>query len=204
MKLIPTLELPPEAGDIDISMFKDAFGKIPATVKLGTLLEAVASGRWRDQVQDLRNLLHSGNRETYDARKRLLPAVTLSGLFRDRTELVQHSGLLQGDFDKLQNPEEIRNALGKDQYIIASFLSPSTEGVKAVVWVPADPGRHIEIFKAAERYFKECYGLEMDQSCKDTNRLCFVSLDPQICSNSAATVQGRKNEITKLVVPARI
>ena len=46
-------EIPKEIGEIEISMFKDVFGKNSENVNLINLLEAIETGRWKDEVEAL-------------------------------------------------------------------------------------------------------------------------------------------------------
>ena len=182
------LALPPGLAETEISIFANARDTSPQPVKLGAILNAIQDGRRADRIAHLRALLARGDKDTYDAQKKYLPAITLSGSFerRNAAGLIQHSGLLQADFDKLPNPEEVRDLLGADPHTVAAFLSPSAQGVKALVRIPDDPERHLASFRAAERHFRERYGLELDASCKDVSRLCFVSHDPDLCINPDA------------------
>jgi hypothetical protein len=182
------LGLPPGLAETEISIFANARDTSPKAVKLGAILNAIQDGRRADRIAHLRALLARGDKDTYDAQKKYLPAITLSGSFerRNAAGLIQHSGLLQADFDKLPNPEEVRDLLGADPHTVAAFLSPSAQGVKALVRIPDDPERHLASFRAAERHFRERYGLELDASCKDVSRLCFVSHDPDLCINPDA------------------
>ena len=52
------------------------------------------------RVTELRDLLASGKSEEYDKKMIFLPAVTVSGQFKNRREIISQSGLLQIDLDK--------------------------------------------------------------------------------------------------------
>ena len=91
--------IPKEIGEIEISMFKDVFGKNSENVNLLNLLEAIEAGRWKDEIESLRGYLKTGNRERYDEKKLILPAVTVSGIFEARSKLQTYSGLIQVDLD---------------------------------------------------------------------------------------------------------
>ena len=54
-----------EIDEIEISMFKDAFSKNSENVNLVNLLEAIEAGRWKDEVESLREYLKTGEREKY-------------------------------------------------------------------------------------------------------------------------------------------
>ena len=180
--------LPPGLAETEISIFANARATDPQSVKLGAVLTAIQDGRRADKITKLRALLARGDRDAYDAQKKKLSGVTLSGSFsvRNAQSLLKHSGLLQVDIDHLPNPEEVRDQLAADPYICAAFLSPSAQGVKAILRIPFDPARHKESFLVADRYLKENYGLENDKTCSDVCRLCFVSHDPDLRLNPDA------------------
>lgn len=174
-----------------VSIFHSAFSKEPeSAMEIGCVLEGIRSGRWMDQIAALRNLLGK-DRKAYDNRKRSLPAFTMSAymLTRDQTipvekRVTQHTGILQGDFDAVQDVEGAKRMLAGDEHVAFAFTSPSGLGLK--IGIRIDPAHHRESFFAAERYFQNKYGLEMDRSCKDPTRLCFVSYDPAPILNPAA------------------
>ena len=58
-----------EIDEIEILMFKDAFSKNSENVNLVNLLEAIEAGRWKDEVESLREYLETGEREKYDEKK---------------------------------------------------------------------------------------------------------------------------------------
>lgn len=134
------------------------------------------------------------NREIAD-RKARLPAFTWSGTF-DKSKgapknntLVQHSGRLQIDIDGKDNPrinpQQLRDRLGTDPHIEAAFLSPTAFGVKCGLSIPVctSEADHKEAFLAAAHYFKTTYGVDIDPSCKDLRRICYLSFDPQLVIN---------------------
>ena len=185
------LGLPPGLAETEISIFANARATDPQPVKLGVVLAAIQTGRWADQMAVLRELLASGDKDSYDDQKKTLPAVTLSGSFEKRNAggLIQHSGLLQIDLDHLGKPAEVRDQLAADPHVAAALLSPSAQGVKGVMLMPpGDAERHKHAFKAAVNYLQETYGLENDRACKDVCRMMFVSHDPELRTNPDAVV----------------
>jgi putative DNA primase/helicase len=137
-------------------------------------------------------MINDGDRSNYNRLKTDIPAVTISGccttrragLTDEEREFV-HSGWLQADFDLkdnllLEDPDaakDIRANLLADKYVGGVFVGPSGEGIKAVVRIY--PSRHKESWYAAEKYFRDTYGLTLDKMTKDPLRLCFASYDPQ-------------------------
>lgn len=203
-------EIRAACAGIEVSLFADAFDTDATTAALGDVLAAVASGDVRDIIEKLRARLANGDRKAYDMEKRKLPGVTLSAILatRDRevpiTERVErHSGILQADFDGKDNPQltpaETRDALKSDPHVLAAFVSPSGEGVKALVRVPASIEGHAAAFDAAKAHYMEKFGLAMDKAARDIGRLCFLSWDPELWVNAAAVAI----EPTQPELPAR-
>jgi len=169
-----------------VSMFENVFSKNPENVNFIKIINAIKNGRWKDRIDELRNLIQFGNKEKYDDKKRNLPAVTISGQFENRNEIIKHSGLLQVDLDNLHHPEEIRDLIGRDPHLVSSFISPSGKGVKGIIRIPPNPEKHFESYSAVDTYFHDKYNLQMDKSRKDVNGLCFISHDPDLVFNDSA------------------
>jgi len=175
-----------------ISIFPSALASEPdKAIPLSSFLDDVIKGKWASIITPLREHIRRDDRVRYDAKKRLLPAVTISChcLSRARelspeAKSITHSGWLQADFDLADNPilddpetaMAMRESLINDPYICAVFVGPSGQGLKAVVQI--DPTRHKDSWFAAELYFKDKHNLRLDKATKDPMRLCFVSHDP--------------------------
>jgi hypothetical protein len=98
-----------------------------------------------------------------------------------------HSGLLQLDFDKLDDPTAIREQVAQDPHVLAAWISPSGDGVKGLLVIEpaATEEAHLAAFLTAEAYW-EAKGLTIDKGCKNSNRLCFASHDPDLKRNENA------------------
>lgn len=181
-----------------VSMFPNVLPAPPANVKLAALLAKMAGDRYAQPIARARELFNawrdicptldskdSPQAKAYDAHKKTLPAFTMSGTCSDRRTPLAHSGLLQVDLDKLGNRlASVRAQVQADAHIAFGFLSPSGDGLKLGLRI--DGSRHLDSFFAAEAYFRETYGVEIDPSCKDKLRLCFVSHDPDLWQNPDA------------------
>jgi hypothetical protein len=140
------------------------------------------------QATEIGHLRGLSGRER-DHYKSGLEAFTLSAQFparrRKKDEMISHTGRLQIDLDEKDHREanlgQIRSQLFEDPHIELVCTSPSGKGLKAVMLIPVcdDPGQHEMCFRAAERYLKQCYGLQMDRATKDVSRLCFLPSDPE-------------------------
>ena len=168
---------------IVVTMFADAFGKVPKDCDLGVILDAIRGGRYAVPVARLREL-QAVDGDAYQNEKRKLPAFLISGTAASRTEPREHSGLLQIDFDHLNGTlDTVRAKVKDDPHVAFGFVSPSGDGLK--LGLAIDGTRHAESFLAAEKYFLEKYGVAIDPSVKDRLRLCFVSHDPAAWTKDA-------------------
>jgi len=175
-------------------MFPDAYGRTPKDAALGAILESVRAGRWREPVEAIRatyaaTLAATGDtkpaKDAISEAKKKLPALCVSGTARSRTEALEHSGLLQIDLDGLNSTlASVREKLKADPHIAFGFVSPSGDGLKCGLRI--DGTRHAESFNAAQNYFRQRYGLEIDAAVKDRLRLCFVSFDPDAWTRADA------------------
>lgn len=123
-----------------VSKFKH-FNQVEENLPIEKILEDVQSGKYRDQVEQVRSFLHGGNLEEYERAKKRLPAFTPSGVFhggRKPEFLQEYSGIVILDLDKL-SPEELQQAkenASASAYTYAAFTSPSGNGLKILVKVP--------------------------------------------------------------------
>ena len=170
-----------------VSIFENAFAGTARSVPCERVVEGIRSGHRADQIKNLRSMLSAGDRAGYDREKRNLPAFSLSAECLDRKTLSRHSGLIQADLDNLNGTlAGIRQKAKADPHVLAGFVSPSGNGLKLAIRVPADPERHRQSFESVERYIFATYGTEIDRACKDPLRLCFVSSDPDAWFNRDA------------------
>ena len=101
----------------------------------------------------------------------------------------QHSGLIVLDFDHI-DVEGSKDILSTDPYVFACWISPSGEGLKALVNV-SNPSLHRDHFRALQAYFDTEYGLEVDPSGINESRGCFDSYDPEIVVNESSKTFGQ-------------
>lgn len=140
------------------------------------------------------------NKVEKDELKKKLECVALSGTFENEhtdKALINHSGLIQLDFDNIQNIDETIDKLKHDKYVFSLFLSPSGTGIKGIVKI--DGNNHKENFFGLEKYFFEKYQLKLDEKCKNISRLFFYSYDPNLFLNPTSKVfeQIQPNTISR-------
>lgn len=176
----------PMTADPKIDTYKSAKAPKPnGSMAFTDFIRTIKSPEFYPQIKELRDLLIIGDDIGYDANKKLLDAVTISGQCDGpRKDAVAqgrftHSGLLQVDIDGKDNAGWSIKAL-TDYFkalpqCIGSNISPGGDGVKGYVRI--DPDAHRECFESVQQHFAAA-GIAIDISVKDECRLCFVSYDP--------------------------
>lgn len=162
----------------NVTIFKNIRDTTAGThVALPQIYESIKTGFWAPKIEALRK------DPTNKKLKNDLPYFTGSGTFSERKDsgLIQHSGRLVVDFDKLADLPSIKSTLCADKYSECVFTSCSGTGLAVVVKI--NPNRHAESFTYLEKYYKKAYGLELDKSCKDISRPRFISHDPDLFLN---------------------
>lgn len=177
--------------DIQISIFKDLYKskQVPYNVPLYKSLERIKHGKSKETVFYAREALP--NKEEYNKRKSKLPCIVFAGVFKERNtkSLVKHSGLMIIDFDKFKEKKELTNTLVElknNKHIVTAFISPSGNGIKALVKIPpCNAIEHTRYFKAFDKEFQYEY---FDPNNCNVDRVCFESYDPNIYINYDAEV----------------
>ena len=128
--------------------------------------------------------------------------VTFSGTFTERkkTALVEYSSLIALDFDHVE-VENIKNKLLNQKQVdtVLLFISPSGDGIKWIV--PATTkDEHEKVFRMYQRYCKDAFDLDVDESGKDIARACFIPHDENVVFNETfefRKLEGYWNDPTK-------
>ena len=151
------------------------------------VLDRIKNGSSKERVKLIRQEKDKSNRNKL---KQDLPAVCFSGTFSKRSDagLKDHSGLICLDFDGYKTKKDLmsdKDQLSKNKYVYSVFVSPSGNGLKALVKIPKDPDNHVGYFRALEEYFQSEY---FDKACKNISRVCYESYDPLIHVNETSSL----------------
>lgn len=154
---------------------------------VGVILGRIKSGASKELVKKIRAEKRKAERNEL---KKKLPAVCFSGKFTKRADsyLVEHSGLICLDFDgytKSKDLLEDKENLSKNKFVYSVFISPSGNGLKVLVKIPADSDNHINYFNSLEKYFNSDY---FDKTSKNVSRVCYESYDPLIHINENSSI----------------
>ena len=165
--------------DTDTPFFRDVH----------VILERIkdGAGATKDLVKKIR--LEKRKPERQELKKQL-PAICFSGTFNKRTDasLLEHSGLICLDFDGYTKMKELlqdKENLSKNKYVFSVFISPSGNGLKVLVKIPADEENHTMYFNSLEKYFNSPY---FDKTSKNLSRVCYESYDPLIAINENSSI----------------
>lgn len=158
-----------------------------------TALERIRDGKSKKAIEKIRSAESS---KEVSQLKGKLPSVLFSGEFREAVEtksggisfrnddsLTKHSGFVVLDFDHVEDPEKKREEVFENKYIVASWLSPSGEGVKALVSIKY-PELHADYFERLLEIFPD-----LDSSGRNVSRVCYESYDPDILIRSSGYQQ---------------
>jgi succinate dehydrogenase flavin-adding protein (antitoxin of CptAB toxin-antitoxin module) len=154
---------------------------------VGVILGRIKSGASKELVKKIRAEKRKPERNEL---KKKLPAVCFSGKFTKRADsyLVEHSGLICLDFDgytKSKDLLEDKEKLSKNKFVYSVFISPSGNGLKVLVKIPADADNHINYFNSLEKYFNSQY---FDKTSKNVSRVCYESYDALIHVNENSSI----------------
>jgi hypothetical protein len=166
------------------------------------ILERIKDGASKDLVKRIRAEKRKPERNEM---KKQLPAICFSGKFNKRSDsaIIEHSGLICLDFDGYTKQKELlqdKENLSKSKYVFSVFISPSGNGLKALVKIPADPENHTNYFNSLEKHFNSPY---FDKTSKNLSRVCYESYDPLIHINENSSIwdtieEAEYNEVSKV------
>lgn len=174
------------------SIFKN-FTNLEENKSLLIITKDIQEGKYKKQVEKIRELFNSGEDKKADNLKKQLLAFTPSGTFENgrKAELLsQYSGYIILDLDKLtkEELEKAQEIASNTPYTFASFVSPSGKGLKIIVPVNSKAVHHKIAMQQVASYYQEKLQLPIDPSGKDVCRLCFMSYDPHCYRNIHAQV----------------
>lgn len=155
------------------------------------LLDRIKSGKSKERVNEIRECL---DKEKANDLKKNLPSVCFSGEFSARYDdkLLKHSGFICLDFDKVDVADKIEDLIN-NEFVYSCWVSPSGEGVKALVKVSSS--KHREHFRALQDIFPE-----IDKSGINESRVCYESYDPNLYLNKDAKVFTTIKEFDRVEV----
>jgi len=156
------------------TIYKNIFAKKAYHLSVEECLERIKNGKSKALIETIRVTL---DKDRSSEMKRNLPSVCFSGIFESERKddlLVKHSGYIILDFDDVEDVETYKHELFAHKFIKACWISPSGNGVKALVKI-ASSDKHREHFMALQEQFPL-----IDRSGVNPSRVCYESYDPEI------------------------
>jgi len=184
-----------------VSFFKSVADKTPTNISIDDALAFIKSEKLLLTINRIRSLKNKSERDTL---KKTLPCITVSGIFKNghsSKDFIKHSGLMQVDIDEVKNPNKLKQRILKDSFTLSCFISPSGNGVKAIIKIPIE--NHLESFQLIKDYFLSEYQIQIDAKCKDISRLMYLSYDNEIFINKNSLIMNKtalnvKNVISEI------
>jgi hypothetical protein len=163
-----------------VSFFKSIQNTSPHVSKdVSHFLDRIKDGKSEKIISQLR---FEPDKDKKKQIKLQLPVICFNGEFlrRSNNTVKKSSGLMILDFDNLQNPSLFKNQLKSDPCIFSAWISPSGDGVKALLRIHEvkDDKEFKQVFDQVKIKYHE-----LDGSGKDIARACFESFDPEIYVN---------------------
>lgn len=156
----------------------------PYHITIDKIVQRIKGGRSAMLVNQIRNCTDAKERTKL---KTKLPSICFSGTFsrREDKSIIQHSGLIAIDFDHVnERLQALKDQLSKDKHTFMLFISPSGDGLKLIVKIPANIKTHSFSAAALTDYYKD----EKLDEFRDVSRICFESYDPDIYYNPDSDV----------------
>jgi hypothetical protein len=178
-----------------ITIFKDIKDtEQPFHRDISVILQRIKDGASRDKVNEIRSEKDKSKRNKL---KQSLPSICFSGEFTKRLDsaITQHSGFICLDFDGYKSKKDMlqeKQRLSKDKYVYSVFISPSDNGLKVIVKIPAEIENHKNYFNSLEKYFDSPY---FDKTTKNISRVCYESYDPLIYVNELSSIWEKIEEV---------
>jgi hypothetical protein len=186
----------------EMSIFDSVTSKTSGTQSFSQIIDSIRETDYCLTIEDIRDQNAQGNKSAADLKKKTLPAFTPSGIFElghTSQDLVEYSGILHLDIDKLEDYEliQLEHKLRESKDTLAFFRSPSGNGLK-VFFLCNDirenhQGNMLKLFTV----FENRYNFRPDPACKDISRLCFFSHDPNAYYNPQADRIQLKADFSK-------
>ncbi|HAC21062.1 MAG TPA: hypothetical protein DCF91_03040, partial [Porphyromonadaceae bacterium] len=161
------------------SLFRSVLNVHGEKIKLEEFVMLLKSPAHAKAINHMQAELQKGNKAEFDRLKKMLPGVTPGGVFeggRQKKHLKELSSLKVFDFDHISSDkmdavfEKAKQVPG----VVLVAVSPSGEGIKIFMRVNATLEMHDDMFRYLAAELEKTLGIEVDQSGKDINRLCYL------------------------------
>lgn len=150
-------------------------------INIENYIGLVQYGANQDAVIQGRKAKLEGDIDTYKKIKSQSKVVTPTGIFpagssKSKSNLIAN-GLVCIDIDTELSEEQV-HAIYNDKYSFIVHKSFGGDGY--CVFVKVDPAKINDAYDAVSKYYYDNYKISTDQACKNSNRLRYLSYDPDV------------------------
>jgi len=154
-------------------------------IDLENYIDIIKNGKYQDLVLTARALKKEPLR--YKELKNQMPVITGSAIMnqgsKNVSNILELNGLIVIDIDD-DVDLQLLNKINQDKYTFVSHRSFGGDGL--CVFIKINPNKFLESFNEIGQYYWDNFNIMIDQSCKNKNRLRFLSYDPYIFQNEKA------------------
>lgn len=151
-------------------------------ISIDDYCEMILKGKYQDMVLTARSV--KNDEEKYKSLKSKMPCVTGSAIMNQGSKVASNifemNGLICLDIDDEVDINMIQR-INSDDYTFISHRSFGGDGL--CVFIKINPNKFIESFHELAQYYWDKFNLAIDQSCKNKNRLRYLSYDPYLFKN---------------------
>lgn len=182
-----------ELKEIMISCFPNVQVKTnPRYLPLLEILESIRKGDFRKAIERIRK--ETGHDRRNELKKKLLPAICFSGIFRKMEDagITESSGIICIDLDNVCDLKKEKERLKNFPYVLSIFKSPSGNGLKVLVLHDLqDQSRHKDMYHHLGNILGVAgrTDLKFDLRCSNISHPCMWSYDHELYLNRNATTQ---------------
>lgn len=181
---------------IKFSLYNSFGSKEKIDIICNDYCEMIIKGKYQDLVLSARAV--KKDIEKYKELKSKMPCITGSAIMNDgkksNENIKEMNGLIVLDIDD-EVGIELVNKINSDQYTFISHRSFGGDGL--CVFVKINPNKFLESFNELGQYYWDNFNLIIDHSCKNPNRLRFLSYDPYLYKNEKSKKFVAKTKIKK-------
>lgn len=167
---------------IKFSLYNSVSSKEKVDILCDDYCEMITKGKYQDLVLTAR--AQKKDVAKYKELKSKMPCITGSAIMNQGAKLENNiqemNGLIVLDIDDEVNLELV-NKINADQYTFISHRSFGGDGL--CVFIKINPNKFLESFNDLGQYYWDNFNLIIDQSCKNKNRLRYLSYDPYLFQN---------------------
>ena len=178
------------------SLYQTIKDKNKTDISLDDYIDLIKNGKYQDLVLTARALKKEP--EKYKELKNLMPCITGSAIMNQgskvESNILELNGLIVIDIDEDVNLQ-LLNKINEDKYTFVSHRSFGGDGL--CIFVKINSNKFLESFNELGQYYWDTFNIMIDQSCKNKNRLRFLSFDPYLFHNEKANKFIAKLKIVK-------